>query len=587
MMNMSLKDVLSEFEGKTSFEFYALASAISKLPQNELELFEAKSELLAMSFSEGGYDEWKTYFGPTTTWTKKDTGEIVYMPDWKEITKGDIEYWKKRLSETSNLFLKNRYAGLIWDFEKKICSNEPNYKEVKLVYIQTAISIVEKDLVDHPIVGLNYISMAIERAIGCRNKELSKKAISVLLDYVTKYATDDKPGIWAVPFDLLIKHSSYFSDFESQILKDNQERFERLVQKCHQFGNSTDSYSHLVIDEVKLFAAYYHRTKNKEAICRYLDDALECVRCSFVFRGSMWAHGMLQQMQSLYRKYNLDKQANKLFIDIQALGSKVLGEMTPQNYTIPLDKSRLNEYFEYYLEGSKKEVLKKYIYAYIPWLEKEKERIKRETELTPLASLVHTVFYDWSGMPINHLGGEDNEGQHRLSYGIYRHMLFESFLIDMHISKMEEQKVYNYDEILALFDNSLVIKKEQKEIFQRAIRSYFDGDYMVACHLLIPLFESCVRTLAAYSGIDVLNNNKNEGNVYKPLDTLFEKLKTLDGVSKDVIAYWQNVFTDKYGWNIRNLFCHGLLQSSQFNKELADRLIHTFLTFTRIEIKTL
>lgn len=220
-------------------------------------------------------------------------------------------------------------------------------------------------------------------------------------------------------------------------------------------------------------------------------------------------------------------------------------------------------------------------------MEKEKERIKRETELTPLASLVHTVFYDWSGMPINHLGGEDNEEQHRLSYGIYRHMSFESFLINMHIRKMEEQKVYNYDEIIALFDNSLVIKKEQKEIFQRAIRSYFDGDYMVACHLLIPLFESCIRTLAAYSGIDVLNNNKNEGNVYKPLDTLFEKLKTLDGVSKDVIAYWQNVYTDKYGWNIRNLFCHGLLQSSQFNKELADRLIHTFLTFTRIEIKTL
>ena len=72
---------------------------------------------------------------------------------------------------------------------------------------------------------------------------------------------------------------------------------------------------------------------------------------------------------------------------------------------------------------------------------------------------------------------------------------------------------------------------------------------MVACHLLIPLFESCIRTLAAYSGIDVLNNNKNEGNVYKPLDTLFEKLKTLDGVSKDVIAYWQNVYTPQ----IRNL----------------------------------
>lgn len=56
---MSLKDVLKEFEDKSSFEFYDLASAISNLPQKEQDTFEAKSELLAMSFSEGGYDEWK------------------------------------------------------------------------------------------------------------------------------------------------------------------------------------------------------------------------------------------------------------------------------------------------------------------------------------------------------------------------------------------------------------------------------------------------------------------------------------------------------------------------------------------------
>lgn len=117
------------------------------------------------------------------------------------------------------------------------------------------------------------------------------------------------------------------------------------------------------------------------------------------------------------------------------------------------------------------------------------------------------------------------------------------------------------------------------------MKSYSDGEYMVACHLLIPLFESAIRTLAAYSGIDVLSVNKDGGNEYKTLDKLFEKLQALDNVPKDVIAYWQNVFTDKYGWNIRNLFCHGLLQASQFNKELADRLVHVFLTLSCIKIK--
>ena len=91
--------------------------------------------------------------------------------------------------------------------------------------------------------------------------------------------------------------------------------------------------------------------------------------------------------------------------------------------------------------------------------------------------------------------------------------------------------------------------------------------------------------MAAYHGIDVLSNrNDSSGNEYKTLDKLFEKLKSFNKISEDVMTYWQNVYTDKYGWNIRNLFCHGLLQTSRFNKELADRLVHTFLTLSMIKI---
>ena len=89
-------------------------------------------------------------------------------------------------------------------------------------------------------------------------------------------------------------------------------------------------------------------------------------------------------------------------------------------------------------------------------------------------------------------------------------------------TKSKELKVYSYEEIVTLFENSLLIRKEQKEIFQKTMKSYFDGEYMVACHLLIPLFESAIRTLAAYSGIDVLSVNKDEGNEYKTLDKLLK-----------------------------------------------------------------
>ena len=151
---------------------------------------------------------------------------------------------------------------------------------------------------------------------------------------------------------------------------------------------------------------------------------------------------------------------------------------------------------------------------------------------------------------------------------------------------MEEKNIYCYDEIMTQFADSLLVKKTQKGIFERAIKAYFDKDYIVTCHFLIPLFESSKRTLAAYHGIDVLSNKKDSsGNEYKTLDKLFEKLKSYKNIPEDIMTYWQNVYTDKYGWNIRNLFCHGLLQTSSFNKELADRLVHTFLTLSMIKIE--
>lgn len=583
---MVLQDILNKYETIVkNFSFYDFSEELSKLSEEEKNTFEIKSELLAASFSDGGNNDWNTYYGPTTIWTRKDTGELVYMPDWRDITQEDIAYWKRRIKETHNPFFCMRYTGLLWDFEKKVCATEPDFNGVRLLFINSAIEIVEKDLAEHPISGMNYICIAIERAINYRNKTIAQKAIEVMLDYVAKYSDDDKPGIWQTPFDMLIKHSSYFSSFENTIISENQERFKRLLDKCRKFGKTTDSYVHLLMDEIKLFAEYYRRKNDKQQISFYLDIAYECIKCSFVCRGAMWTHGMLQNLQNLYRKYNLDAKANRIFIDIQNLGQVALGEMSGQEYSIPLDKEKLNAYFTSLLSGTVQEVLRRYIVIYIPNLEKEKERQKREEESTPLLSMVHTVFYDWSGMPLNHLGGEKNEASHKFSYGMYRRMVFDSFFMELHISKMEEKNIYCYDEIMAQFAESLLIKKEQRDIFERAIKAYFDEDYIVTCHFLIPLFESSIRTLAAYHGIDVLSNrNASSGNEYKTLDKLFEKLKSFNKIPEDVMTYWQNVYTDKYGWNIRNLFCHGLLQTSRFNKELADRLVHTFLTLSMIKI---
>ena len=48
--------------------------------------------------------------------------------------------------------------------------------------------------------------------------------------------------------------------------------------------------------------------------------------------------------------------------------------------------------------------------------------------------------------------------------------------------------------------------------------------------------------------------------------------------------YFKNLFTDKYGWNTRNLLCHGALAANAFNSTLADRVVHAFMLVSQIRL---
>ena len=67
---MELNDILAKYESEENFAFYDLSSDLGKLSSEDNSLA-VKAECLAMAFSEGGHDDWETFYGPTITWTVK------------------------------------------------------------------------------------------------------------------------------------------------------------------------------------------------------------------------------------------------------------------------------------------------------------------------------------------------------------------------------------------------------------------------------------------------------------------------------------------------------------------------------------
>ena len=168
---------------------------------------------------------------------------------------------------------------------------------------------------------------------------------------------------------------------------------------------------------------------------------------------------------------------------------------------------------------------------------------------------------------------------------MYQRMQITAMFLRLEVMKMIEQGTLSLDIVLEAFNGSPLIVKEQFGLFERGMKAYFEKDYIVACHLLIPQFESAIRRLVALCGGEVLQPDRDpkEGNRYISLDGLLDSEEVKNGLQKDVQLYFKNLFTEHNGWNLRNLTSHGLLQTSGFNSTVADRVVHAFVLLSQLK----
>ena len=587
---LSLANIWQNYDvvDRKKFHPYDISAAINAIPKGNAEAIHCHFEAMAFGFSENCEDIWGTYYGPKFTFKRKDTGEDVYVPDIKDVTAEAIAYWESRSLEVQNPLLKMRYSGLVLEFKKRITGKEPDFKSIKLAHIQAIIDVIEGDYCEYDIEALNYAERALALSIRYNSEVFQRKSVKAYYQIHQKYGDDDlKPGLWGRIFQSLIKHRPYFSEYEEVLLKEQLDRFDRLKTQALESGSQTDRYGHVLEDQVDLLADYYQSIGEQSKIEPLLDSLLEALIVSIPLRGGLWGQSMYQQMQYRYRKYHFDKRANQLYLDLKDLGESTLRELTPVEYTIPLESDRIKAFLKVALEGSDREVLLFYMVRYLPRLDDEKRRLKEKAERSPLLEMISTGEIDSSGNPISRVGVGSHAEQQRLYFSMYENMRFEIPFMHLHISKMKEESKMTIESMMSMFDGSMLITDDHRDIVRKGFEAYLNEDYLVCCHLLVPQLEAAVRRLFALGGVNIMRPKADpiEGNEYKSLDSLLDSKDAIRIMGEDMANYMRNVLTSQYGWNIRNLVSHGLLSSDSFNYGMADRLVHAFMLLSELKPK--
>ena len=94
---------------------------------------------------------------------------------------------------------------------------------------------------------------------------------------------------------------------------------------------------------------------------------------------------------------------------------------------------------------------------------------------------------------------------------------------------------------------------------------------------MIPQVEDAVRNLVEKMGGVVLKPARNGGLHPKMFDELLRDERMAQIFGEDTALYFQVLFTDPRGWNLRNNVCHGITPDSSFNASEADRVVYVLL----------
>ncbi len=109
----------------------------------------------------------------------------------------------------------------------------------------------------------------------------------------------------------------------------------------------------------------------------------------------------------------------------------------------------------------------------------------------------------------------------------------------------------------------------RERLFARGLLAGFEGDWVVATHLLIPQLEQALRQQAKSAGIVTTTLEADGTEMERDLGWLLTHEQAATWLGTDVAFNLRALLIEKFGQNLRNLVAHGLAEEGHMDSEPA------------------
>ncbi len=578
---MNIQQILEPYESKDTknFDEHTVGSELRKLRPESGEEIELPllSELMAFDFCENySHDEtgWGTYFGPMMVWNNGD-GTSTESPSIKKVTPEMLDYWESRSSLDVNPILIARYVGLVWDFKEKITGDRPNI-ELGKRYVRSILQIAQGKFSKHEFDTYTKLERALKLSIGFNDQDLIKLCKKTLLNFEKDNAIDDKPGLWGYSFDLLIGNKKVQLDEveEREIITDLEHRLRELTD-----GNEEKKIDPWAAERAaERLATYYRKKQKPEDVKRVIFKIGEAYENIISDGSAMQVAGWYDHLYQLYKSFGFKNEAEKYLKKIREIGPKTTEELGTVSHSFEIPRDKINGFVSGITSGETKDVLNRIAIHFIPQKEQVKEQILDLSKSNPLTYLISQQILDEKGRVVSTIGPLENDLEGHIIRQVSQNLSFSSIFMRETFANMISDGKLNSAVICDFISTSPIISESRMTIIEKGLEAYFNNDYLVCIHLLIPQIEEAIRTLVEIAGGNVLKQARGGGFHLRTFDELLRDETTINSLGEDFADYFRIIFTDQRGWNLRNSVCHGMSPPQLFNIQSADRIIHTILS---------
>lgn len=556
---MDLNSVASEEQERDTYAFEQLAFRLQ--PQH-------------------GENPWGNYhYGPQFTF-RAANGSPVYSPAFAEVTKEAVEYWNDRISECNNPLLKLRYATLVWDFQPSICHKQNNGNLYNII-VDAALDVCNGDYFKHPVLTVNMLEWLFAFT---RNREDSfAKVKTAYADFEKRHSADDAIRYWASRFQIMLDNKKCFSEEEKEkLVAEHEARLSRLANP----GEDLPLNPWTVKAQACLLADYYTSKTEKEEVKRVLAVMEKSFHDYKGAMAEMQYAGILENIQHLYRHYNLDSEAKRMMVDVQNAYQEALAEMQPQKFEFEIPEEVKKQADLMFGKGAERDQARwdNFTLYFIPLKNEEEKSLKELAQKFPFRYMMGSHFLDAKGRPMAEVGSLESDFDGNLALHVVENMNLKFHFLSMAILEMLDCEAISVDKIM---NNRIIpcpiFEEDRYDIIREALQCFMDEKYVLFSHLIIPQLENAICNLVEMSGMSALKiSRKGKGYQLKTLDDLLRMQPVIDALTEDGAYYLRLVLTNQLGLNLRNLMCHGIATPQHFGYNAAAWLLHVLFMLSAI-----